>query len=54
LVADVERYVEFVPWWIAVKVQHWQEDTVYVEQVIGRGAVRRRMFREQYLNVLTG
>jgi coenzyme Q-binding protein COQ10 len=42
LIADVERYPEFVPWWIAARIRHRDGDTIHVEQVIGLGAVRQR------------
>ncbi len=43
LVADVERYPEFLPWWIAAKIRKWDGDVYYTDQVIGFG-----MFRERF------
>jgi coenzyme Q-binding protein COQ10 len=42
LVADVEHYAEFVPWWVAARVSQRDGDIVYVEQVIGLGVIQRR------------
>ncbi len=43
LVADVERYPEFLPWWVAAKVRKRDGDVYYTDQVIGFG-----MFRERF------
>ena len=38
LVADVERYHEFVPAWLAARVVEREADELTVEQVVGLGA----------------
>jgi coenzyme Q-binding protein COQ10 len=40
VVADIERYPDFLPWWISVSIRQRQLDTCDVEQVLGRGPVR--------------
>ncbi len=43
LVADVERYPEFLPWWRAARIERWDGDAYYTDQVIGfRGFVGER------------
>jgi coenzyme Q-binding protein COQ10 len=42
MAADIERYPEFMPWWISVSIVKRQDDTCDVEQVLGRGPVRVR------------
>lgn len=43
LVADVERYPEFLPWWIAARIEKSDGDVYHTDQVIGfRGLVRER------------
>lgn len=42
LVADIERYPDFLPWWISVSIRKRELDTCDVEQVVGRGPVRVR------------
>lgn len=47
IAADIERYPDFMPWWIAASIVRRQDDTgdvehVDVEQVLGRGPVRVR------------
>jgi coenzyme Q-binding protein COQ10 len=42
LVADIERYPEFLPWWISATITKREVDTWFVEQVLGRGPVRVR------------
>lgn len=42
LVADVERYPEFVPCWIEASVRRRSGDIVHVEQVLNLGAMQRR------------
>lgn len=42
LVADVERYAEFVPLWIEARILRREGDTVYVEQTIGLGKLQQR------------
>jgi len=40
LVADIERYPDFLPWWISVSIIKRELDICDVEQVLGRGPVR--------------
>jgi coenzyme Q-binding protein COQ10 len=40
LAADIERYPDFLPWWISASVQQREANTCYVEQVLGRGPLR--------------
>lgn len=40
LVADVERYHEFVPGWLAARIVERKGDELIVDQVIGLGAFR--------------
>jgi coenzyme Q-binding protein COQ10 len=40
LAADIERYPDFLPWWISVSIQKREANTCYVEQVLGRGPLR--------------
>ena len=40
LIADIERYPEFLPWCIASRIQRRESNTVYVEQAVGFGPVR--------------
>lgn len=42
LVADVERYPEFLPWWVAARIRKWDGDVYYTDQVIGFGLIRQR------------
>ena len=42
LVADVERYPEFLPWVIAVYVRRRQDQTIWVDMTIGTGLLRKR------------
>ena len=45
LVADVERYPEFLPWCVATRVSGRREDGFMAEMVIGF-----KMFREHYIS----
>jgi coenzyme Q-binding protein COQ10 len=45
-IADVERYAEFVPWWVAAKVYH-EGDVVHVEQVFNFGSWLQYRFSSQ-------
>lgn len=40
LVADVDRYPEFLPWWIEARVRERDGDVYYTDQVVGFGPVR--------------
>lgn len=54
LVADVERYPEFVPCWIEASVRRRTNQIVQVEQVLNLGAVRRRFVSRAVLQPPTG
>ena len=43
LVADVERYPEFLPWVIAAHIQRRKEQTIWVEMTMGTNFLRRRI-----------
>src|ERR1700691_2554749 len=43
VVADIERYPDFLPWWISASISRREANTCYVEQVVGRGRVRMRV-----------
>jgi len=40
LAADIERYPEFLHWWIAARIRTRDSNICYVEQVLGLGPVR--------------
>jgi coenzyme Q-binding protein COQ10 len=42
LAADVERYPEFLRWWIAARVQERREEVYYTDQILGLGPIRVR------------
>jgi coenzyme Q-binding protein COQ10 len=42
LVADVERYPEFLPWWRAARIQRHDADTYHTDQIVGFGIFRER------------
>ncbi len=42
LVADVERYPEFLRWWISARIWKRHADLYYTDQVLGLGPVRVR------------
>lgn len=42
LVADVDRYAEFLPWMAASRIRRREGNTVWVEMEIGRASLRRR------------
>ena len=42
LIADVERYPEFLPWWHAARVRRRDGNTEYVDQVVGPAIARFR------------
>ncbi len=43
LVADIERYPEFLPWCVGARIRRREGDTVYADLVIGF-----KMFRERF------
>jgi coenzyme Q-binding protein COQ10 len=42
LAADVERYPEFLPGWIAARVRKHEGDVYYTDQIVGFAMVRQR------------
>lgn len=48
LVADVDRYPEFLPWCIATRVRHQNEQEMIADMVIGF-----KMFRESFTSRVT-
>ena len=50
IVADVERYPEFVPWWVAAKVRRQDASTYTTEQVIRVSALRQRFTSKTVLD----
>jgi coenzyme Q-binding protein COQ10 len=42
LAADVERYPDFVPWWVAARVSKREGNVYYTDQVIRFAVVRKR------------
>ncbi len=43
LVADVERYPQFLPWVIEARIRHRQDHTILVEMTIAVGPLRKRI-----------
>jgi coenzyme Q-binding protein COQ10 len=42
LVADIERYPEFLPWCVAIRVRQREGDTVLADMIIGYKVFRER------------
>jgi coenzyme Q-binding protein COQ10 len=42
LAADIERYPEFLPWWVSAQIRRRDANICYVEQVMGLGPIRLR------------
>ncbi|MFQ6017343.1 MAG: type II toxin-antitoxin system RatA family toxin [Kiloniellaceae bacterium] len=42
LAADVERYPDFLPWWVAARISQRGRDVYDTDQVVGFGMVRAR------------
>ena len=40
LAADVERYPEYLPWWLAARIRRREANTYFTDQVLGLGPVR--------------
>jgi coenzyme Q-binding protein COQ10 len=49
LVADVDRYPEFLPWWIEARVRERDGDVYYTDQLVGFGPVRERFVSKTVL-----
>ncbi|MGH6925691.1 MAG: type II toxin-antitoxin system RatA family toxin [Propylenella sp.] len=42
LAADVERYPEFLPWWLSASILRHEGEVYYTDQVVGFGPVQQR------------
>jgi coenzyme Q-binding protein COQ10 len=42
LAADVERYPEYLPWWVAARVRRRGTESYETDQIIGLGPIRQR------------
>jgi len=40
LAADVERYPEYLPWWMAARIRRREANTYFTDQVLGLGPIR--------------
>ena len=40
LAADVERYPEFLPWWVAARVRKREGNVYYTDQIIAIAMIR--------------
>ena len=49
LVAEVERYPEFVPWWVAARITGREGDSYRTDQVVRFALLRRRFVTETHL-----
>ncbi len=50
MAADIERYPEFLQWWISAHIQERQKNVCHVEQEIGLGPVRLKFLSKAVLN----
>ena len=50
LLADIERYPEFLGGWISARILRREADTLYVEQTVGLGALRLAFASTAVLN----
>jgi coenzyme Q-binding protein COQ10 len=50
LIADIERYPEFLKWWISARIQKRESNVCYVEQVVGFGPIRLQFASKAVLN----
>lgn len=50
LVADVERYPDFLPWVIAARISRQQNQTLWVDMTIGMRFLRRRFSTKALLD----
>ena len=49
LAADVERYPEFLPWWIAARILRRDAKVYYTDQILGLGPLRVRFVSKAVL-----
>ncbi len=54
LVADVERYPDFLPWWVAVRVSQRDGEVYYTDQVVRFGLIRERFSSKPVLGARNG
>lgn len=50
IASDVERYPEFVPWWVAVRVRDRQAGGYCTDQVLGLGPLRLQFASQTLLD----
>jgi coenzyme Q-binding protein COQ10 len=50
IAADVERYPEFLPWWLSARILRRDGNVYYTDQVVGFGPVRQRFSTKTVLN----
>ncbi len=50
LAADVERYPEFLPWWIAARVLKRDANVYHTDQILGLGPLRVRFVSKAVLH----
>lgn len=53
LIADVEKYPDFLPMWIDARIYHRKGDTYFTVQEIGLGPVRQRFRTKTVLTAPT-
>jgi len=53
LIADVEKYPDFLPMWIDARIYRRREDSYYTEQEIGLGPIRQRFCTKTVLTLPT-
>lgn len=49
LVADIEKYPEFLPWCLAARIKKREGDVIYAELVIGWKMIRERFITKDVL-----
>jgi coenzyme Q-binding protein COQ10 len=42
IAADVERYPEFLPWWLSATILRRADEVYYTDQTVGFGPIRQR------------
>jgi coenzyme Q-binding protein COQ10 len=50
LAADIERYPEFLKWWVSARIQKRESNICYVEQVVGLGPIRLQFASQAVLH----
>jgi coenzyme Q-binding protein COQ10 len=50
LAAHVERYPEFLPWWIAARIRKRHANVYYTDQILGLGPIRVRFASKTVLD----